>query len=297
MTFEQLKTFLRVVKLGGIRKAALEMNITQPAISTRITTLEEELGVLLLNRQKSGVTPTKEGLLLMAHAEKIEANIAQIKTDLTPTDEVVGVLRIGVAETIARSWLSGFLADIRKTYPKLVVELSVDVSHNLRELLLNKQMDMVVLMGPLPEGNVENLMLPPFELAWYCASSIDVCDIQSYPIISFPRLSRPYQELMSELLERYGDTGQIFSSTTLSTSLEMVSSGIGVGIVPVCLARPLVKAGKIKTFDPGWKLSDLQFTASYLNDPKDHLVSQIAKFAADNAQKYAEQQLSDGELL
>lgn len=289
MTFEQLKTFLRVVKLGGIRKAAGEMNISQPAISTRISTLEEELGVSLLVRHKSGVTPTKEGLLLMSHAEKIEANMAQIKAELTPTEEIVGVLRIGVAETIARSWLSEFLTKIRNTYPKLVIELSVDVSHNLRELLLNRQMDLVVVMGPLPEGNVENLMLPPFELAWYCASSIDTCDIKSFPIISFPRLTRPYQELMSELLARYGDTGQIFSSTTLSTSLEMVSSGIGVGILPKCLARPVVNMGKIKTFDPGWTLSDLQFTASFLNDPKDHLVAQIANVAATIADKYAEE--------
>lgn len=287
MTFEQLKTFSRVVRLGGVRKAALEMHLTQPAVSARLNALEQELGVLLLNRQKSGVTPTKEGLLLLAHAEKIEANIEQIRKDLIPKQEIVGVLRVGVAETIARSWLSEFLAELRECYPKVMIELSVDVSHHLRELLQHRQMDLVILMGPLPEGNVENLSLPPFELAWYCAANTTITNLNAQPIITFPKVSRPYKELVAQLLERYGDPGQIFSSTTLSTSLEMVSAGIGIGVLPVYLAQPLEQSGKLKRFDPGWKLSSLQFTASYLNDPKDHLVAEIAKMAQKQAYQYA----------
>ena len=290
MTFEQLRTFARVVKLRGIRKAALEMNISQPAISARISALEEELGIPLLHRLTSGISPTKEGLRLLAHAQKIEADMANIKTEMTQNENIVGILRIGVAETIAHSWLSPFLKKLRQIYPKLVVELSVDVSNNLRDHLLNRQLDLAVLMGPLVEGNVENRLLPTFALDWYCSAAENITSLLDSPIISFARASRPYQELNAELLSRYGDSGQIFSSTSLSASLEMVANGIGVGTLPVCLATSLLQSGKIKTYDPGWTLTNLQFTASYLNDPRDDTVIKIADMMEATAQEYSENQ-------
>ncbi|MEP0071213.1 MAG: LysR family transcriptional regulator [Marinomonas sp.] len=286
MNFDQLKTFLWVARLGGVRRAAREMNLSQPAISSRIAALEDNLGVKLFERQKNGLVLTKEGMLLRSHAEQIERSVSQIKAELTPSEEVKGTLRIGVAETIAQSWLSEFLSALRKRYPKLVVELSVDVSIHLRDQLLSHNMDLVFLMGPLSEGNVENIMFPPFRLGWFCQPSMDCRDLGNMPIISFSRLSRPYQELISELMQRYQEIGQVFPSTSLSTSFEMVASGIGVGALPVQLAKRYVESNRLKAFDPGWAPEDLVFTASYLNDPKDHIASQAANLALSVANKY-----------
>ncbi|WP_207923335.1 MULTISPECIES: LysR family transcriptional regulator [Marinomonas] len=286
MNLDQLKTFLWVAKLGGVRKAAHEMNLSQPAVSARISMLEEELGIKLFDRQKSGVVLTKEGLLLRSHAERIESYVSQIRAELTPSEEVKGTLRIGVAETIAQSWLSEFLSSLRTHYPKLVIELSVDITMNLRDQLLSRNMDLVFLMGPLSEGNVENITLPSFKLGWFCHPEAKTQNLGSTPIISFSRLSRPYQELMSELMLRYPEIGQVFPSTSLSTSFEMIASGIGVGVLPIQLAQRLIEAQRLISFDPGWVPDDLVFTASYLNDPKDHIVQQVAQLALQVAKNY-----------
>lgn len=286
MNFDQLKTFLRVAKLGGVRKAAHEMNLSQPAVSARISALEDELGIKLFDRQKSGVVLTKEGLLLRSHAERIESHLSKIRAELTPSEEIKGTLRIGVAETIAQSWLSEFLSALRKNYPKLVVELSVDITLNLRDQLLSRNMDLVLLMGPLSEGNVENVTLPSFKLGWFCHPTTENKDLGITPIISFSRLSRPYQELMSGLMLRYHEIGQVFPSTSLSTSFEMIASGIGVGVLPIQLAQRFIETNRLISFDPGWTPDDLIFTASYLNDPKDPIVSQIAKLAKQVADEY-----------
>jgi len=288
MNFDQLKTFLRVAKLGGVRKAAHEMNLSQPAISARISALEEELGIKLFDRQKSGVVLTKEGLLLRSHAERIESHLSQIRADLTPSAEIKGTLRIGVSETIAQSWLSEFLSALRKSYPKLVVELSVDITLNLRDQLLSRNMDLVLLMGPLSEGNVENIALPSFKLGWFCHPTTEDKNLGTTPIISFSRLSKPYQELMSALMLRYHEIGQVFPSTSLSTSFEMIASGIGVGVLPIQLAQRFIETNRLISFDPGWTPDDLIFTASYLNDPKDPIVYQVAKLAKQVADEYDE---------
>ena len=287
MTFDQLKTFLWVAKLGIIRRAADEMNLSQPAVSARIYALESELGVQLFTRQKTGVVLTKEGLLLRSHAEKIESYMELIKSELTPDEEVKGIIRIGVAETVAQSWLSDFLTALRKIYPKLVIELSVDITINLREQLLSRNLDLAFLMGPLTEGNVENIPLPKFKLNWFCSVNETSPDPSTSPIFSFSRLSRPYQDLVFELMQRYGSAGQIFPSNSLSTSFEMIASGIGIGALPAQLAHRFINDKRIKTFDPGWIPKDMLFTASYLNDPRSEITHQTAilaeKIATQNA--------------
>lgn len=287
MTFDQLKTFLWVAKLGVIRRAAHEMNLSQPAISARIYALENELGVQLFERQQTGVVLTKEGILLRTHAEKIESYMELIKSELTPNEEVKGIIRIGVAETVAQSWLSDFLTALRKMYPKLVIELSVDITINLREQLLSRNLDLAFLMGPLPEGNVENIPLPKFKLSWFCSINEEYPDPSRSPIFSFSRLSRPYHELVSELMHRYGYVGQIFPSNSLSTSFEMIASGIGIGALPTQLAQRFINDKRIKIFEPGWTPNDIDFTASYLNDPRSEITHKIAILASEIANHYS----------
>lgn len=60
MTLDQLTTFLWVSRLGGVRKAALEMNISQPAVSGRIAALEASLSTTLFDRAQRGVSLTKK---------------------------------------------------------------------------------------------------------------------------------------------------------------------------------------------------------------------------------------------
>lgn len=289
MTLDQLNAFIWVAKLGGVRRAATQMHLSQPAISARISALEDELGVHLFERQKNGLALTQQGVLLCTYVEKITNYVERIKAEITPSKEVKGILRLGVIETIAQSWLSNFLVAVNKEYPRLVIELSVDTTGNLKEQLLNRSQDLVCLMGPLLEENVDNIDLPPFELGWFSSPDVAEPDLSSTPIISFVRTSRPYHELMSELMQRYGEVGQVFPSTALNTSFEMIASGIGVGALPVQLAKQFIEAGRLCRFDPGWAPNALQLTVSYLNDPQDGRVYRAAQLALDIAEKYAEQ--------
>ena len=59
-----------------------------------------------------------------------------------------------------------FVAALRSRYPMVDIEITVDVSHNLRESLLNRALDLAILMGPISEFRVHNIDLPDFELVW-----------------------------------------------------------------------------------------------------------------------------------
>ncbi|MBL4786432.1 MAG: LysR family transcriptional regulator [Cohaesibacteraceae bacterium] len=286
MTLEQLRTFLWVARLGGIRRAAQEMNISQPAVSARIASLEEMLGVSLFIRAQRGVSLTKQGVMLRDHAEKIADIVERIKAEIMPPEAVNQLLRIGVSESIVQLWLSKILAELYGNYPNIKIEVSVDITTNLRQQLLDRSLDLAILMGPVSEYNIDNIDLPLVELSWYCAAGNEVPDLSTTPVVSYNRNSRPYREVRKALLDRYGPTTQVFSSSSISAGLEMVGSGIAVGMFPTLVGEEMVQRGKIVEFDPGWKLTPLQFTASYIGDPRNEICVQAARIAVEVARNH-----------
>ena len=287
VNLDQLKTFLTVVRLGGVRRAAGALNLTQPAVTARLKNLEERLGCELLERSASGIRLTKRGELLLAHAEKFEHLVELVERDVVDPLGVEGRLRLGVSETIAQCWLPDLVARLHELYPQLEIEINVDISTNLRLDLLNREIDLAILLGPVSEHTVNNVSLPAFDLAWYrCADAAPVPDEAGHlrrPVMTYARNTRPYRELKEMLVERIGPDVTLFPSTSLSACFRLVAADLGVAALPRALGRDHVQAGQIREFDPGWVPAPLHFTASYLGVPKSHIVEVAANLALEVA--------------
>lgn len=284
MTLEQLRTFLWVARLGGVRRASEQMNVSQPAVTARLQGLEDSLRVQLFERTTRGVQLTREGMLLQGYAEKIFFIQQEILQRVADKSGVEGLLRIGASETIAESWLPRFLKRLSETFPGLDLELTVDISLNLREDLLARKLDMAILMGPVVEYSVTNIPVPSFELSWFRKPCVGVTDFLSTPVISYARHTRPYQELVAELGRRFGPRVRVYSCASLSASVQMIASGIGVGPIPTTLAREWVESGQLESFDPGWKPEPLHFTVSWMSDPRNALAEECAAIAREVAE-------------
>ncbi|MFK7835513.1 MAG: LysR family transcriptional regulator [Sulfitobacter sp.] len=283
MTFEQIRTFLWVARLGGFRKAAERLHLSQPAVSTRIATLEEELRVTLFERGPGALVLTKHGTLLLSYAEQMLFVEEEIKARVANPSEAEGLFRVGASETVAQAWLPEFLKAFSERYPRVNVDLTVDISLNLRAALLERRLDLAFLMGPVSEFSVENVTLPPFDLHWYRSTQNPQTDFSLIPVISYSSQTRPYRELMSELTRRVGPKLRVFTSASLSASLKMIAAGIAVGPYPRALAEDFLRAGQITEFDPGFRPQPLAFTASYLSEPRSFLVATSAEIARDVA--------------
>lgn len=289
INMEQLRTFLAVVRHGGVRKAAVVLNLTQPAATARIKNLEDTLGCELFDRQAGGMRLTKRGELLIAHAEKFEHLTELVERDVVDPDGVEGRLRLGVSDTIAQCWLPDLVARLHAQYPRLEIELNVDISLQLRESLMNREIDLAILLGPISEHKVNNIELPGFDLAWYAAASraelATTIDLQR-PVLTYARNTRPYRELKEMLFERVGPDVSIFTSSSLSACFRLIEADLGVAVLPRALGQEYVAAERIAEFDPGWVPAPLQFTASYLGEPKSHLIETAAKMALEVAIEY-----------
>ena len=286
MTFDQIKTFLWVARLGGFRRAAERLHLSQPAVSTRIANLETELRVTLFERGPGALVLTKEGALLLSYAEQMLFVEEEIKQRVANPSEAEGLFRVGASETIAQAWLPDFLKAFSETYPRVSIDLTVDISMQLRTALLERRLDLAFLMGPVSEFTVENMTLPTFGLHWYKSTALAEVDLTRIPVISYAARTRPYRELRSELSRQIGPQVRIYSSASLSASLQMIAAGIAVGPYPRALAAALIATGQIVEFDPGFSPSPLEFTASYLAEPRSFLAEKSALMAQQVARTW-----------
>ncbi|WP_187431229.1 HTH-type transcriptional regulator YofA [Roseobacter fucihabitans] len=279
MTFDQIRAFLWVARLGGFRRAAEQLHLSQPAVSTRISNLEQELRVQLFERGPGALVLTKQGTLLLSYAEQMLFVEEEIKQRVANPSEAEGLFRVGASETIAQSWLPEFLKAFSELYPRVNVDLTVDISVNLRAALLERSLDLAILMGPVSDFSVENVALPPFELHWYRSTANTQTDLTEIPVISYSSKTRPYRELMSELTRRVGPKLRVYTSASLSASLKMIAAGIAVGPYPSAIAHDYLVSGQIVEFDPGFRPAPLAFTASYLSEPRSFVVENSSEIA------------------
>lgn len=291
LNFEQIRAFLAVVRMGGVRRAAQALHLSQPAVTTRIRKLEEALDRPLFDRAASGMVLTREGELFRGYAEKFEHLAELVEKSVIAPEGVEGWLRVGASETVTQCWLPDFVARLRAVFPKVQVELAVDISSTLRASLLAREIDLAFLLGPVSEYTVDNVALPDFGLAWYAAADRsppggDPARYLEEPVISYARHTRPFRELKAELMERVGPRAALFPSSSLSACFRLVEAGLGVAALPEAMGRPLVAAGRIRRFDPGWHPEPLRFTASYLGEPKSHLVEVAAGIAREAAEAF-----------
>lgn len=288
-TVEQLRTFLAVIRFGGVRKAAAGLNLTQPAVTARIKMLEDALSCALFDRTATGMRLTKRGELLLAHAERFEHLAELVEKDVVDPAGVEGRLRLGVSETIAQCWLPDLVSRLHQLFPRLGIEVNVDISVNLRAGLMNREIDLAILLGPVSDFSVNNVELPDFELAWY-ASARSGCatgaEYLSRPVVTYARNTRPFRELKEMLFERVGPDVSLFPSSSLSACFRLVEADLGVGALPRLLGRSYAAEGKLREFDPGWSPSPLRFTASHLGEPRSHMVETAARLAREVALAY-----------
>jgi DNA-binding transcriptional LysR family regulator len=131
LNLKQLETFLTIARLGSFRAAAERLNSTQSTISARIQELEEALGVQLFDRSTRRPYLTTKGRELIAYAEKAVELIADIRLKIGAAQEFSGVVRMGLPEIVAVTWLPELVARVRERYPKLVLQLEVGLNPDL----------------------------------------------------------------------------------------------------------------------------------------------------------------------
>lgn len=142
MNLEYLNTFITVVKIRSFSKAAKKLYISQPAISAQIQKLEQELGIRLINRGKSGITMTSAGRILYHFAEYVFHEQSILLRDLYQLrEETIGELNIITSPVTGEFVLPSILSEFKENYPLVGVNVIISDSFKVTEEVINGTFD------------------------------------------------------------------------------------------------------------------------------------------------------------
>ncbi|MBR4052636.1 MAG: hydrogen peroxide-inducible genes activator [Alistipes sp.] len=148
MTIIQLEYLLAVANCGSFSQAAEHCFVTQPSLSMQVKSLEEELGVVLLDRSKKPVVPTEAGEVVLEQVRETLRSFNYIREAVHELKgETAGKLRLGVIPTIAPYLMHRFMPTFVKEYPKVELEISEMKTADIVEALKRDQLDAALVAG------------------------------------------------------------------------------------------------------------------------------------------------------
>ncbi|WP_027859572.1 LysR family transcriptional regulator [Marinobacterium jannaschii] len=273
MRLRNLQTFVKVAHLGSFHAAALQLHATQPAISARIVALEDELGVQLFIRDKSGTRLSARGTQMLPYAEKLLAISQEMKSQLKQDTPDRGILRIGIAETLSHLWLSDLLNHWRKQHPLISFELISDITTTLIQQLEDHQLDLALMVSE--HAHMPKLITEPlcsYQQCWVASPElIDSNKVQSlealsaYPILSFPRDTRPWHYLQ-QLFARQQEELVIHTCSSVASLLRLAEQGVGTVLLPYPVVQKSLDAGRLTRLEVSNAPPELSFCCSWRLD-------------------------------
>lgn len=145
MEFHQLRTLLHVAELGSVTKAAVRLQIVQPALSRQIRLLEAELGVALFERHGRGMVLTESGQKVAASATRILAELDTMRSSLQEnTVSHRGTVVIGMTPTVAEIMTVPLVKRVREKHPELALRIMSGFSGHLIDWLQRGDLEIAV---------------------------------------------------------------------------------------------------------------------------------------------------------
>jgi len=266
ISLKQLNYALAVEQMLHFKKAAELCNVSQSTLSTAISELEKQLGLIIFERNNKKVLITAEGLLFLHKAKNIKLEVDELyQLSQMAKSPLTSPLSLGIIPTIGPYLLPKVLPQIREAYPSLPLTIVEQQSHELVNKVRSGDLDCAILALPYDLNGL--LAFEFWQEDFYWVSHKDECPKQLTEITS--------EELELNKLMLLQDGHCLkdhalaacslrnikqqneFSATSLHTLVQMVAGKLGSTLVPEMALDQLIYASS-------------ELSAIHLNEPGPH---------------------------
>lgn len=177
MNIHDLEAFVAVVETGSLVAAAARINLTQPGVTRRIQSLEDSLGIALLDRQSKPLRPTAAGREAYEHGRRVLRSLDDLKAGVSPDGAIGGEFRLGIMPYLSEAALSAPLDLLRNQFPQLTLRIVSGWSPQLVEQVAHSQLDAATVClteGVEPPENVVGDVLGVHSVILVAARSLGV---------------------------------------------------------------------------------------------------------------------------
>jgi len=253
-----LEVFVVAARTENFSAAALELSLSQPAVTQRIQTLERQLGVKLFDRQGRRVFLSEAGAYLLPMAQDLIRRGRRLEETMhSLSGQVVGHLILGCSTTSGKYILPGLLARFCQQYPAVKSTIRIGSRSRILELLRTRGVHVGFASAPIEHSDITYhrfrddtvVLLAPSSHPWTERSAIHPEELLQEKLILREDTSGTHQAMMRGLAPYDIAAGELQTVMTLGNSeaiIMAVEEGIGVGFVPRLSASRCLHAGKIK---------------------------------------------------
>ncbi|WP_223588857.1 LysR family transcriptional regulator [Neobacillus bataviensis] len=237
MTLFQYEVFVKVVDTGNFTKAGDILGLTQSGVSHNISALESELGIILLNRGRNGVSLTDAGMRIIEHMRNILSQSEQIKQKTAAILGIeMGKIKIGSFPSASAKLLPGIISYFKNRYEGIDLELVEGSYDEITAWVENGVIDIGFVS--LPVKGVETIPLLKDKLVVLLPSGHT---LHEYKTITIEQLSdEPFimpkagcEVLIKERFQSHGlKPNIVFEVEDNQTIISMVQEGLGLTVIP-----------------------------------------------------------------
>lgn len=250
----QLRAFVTLAKTGSFTQAARELNLSQSAVSHSMKALEREVGCRILDKLGKKAVLTQAGEQLLAHAERILAEMSEARAELGRLGKWgQSRLRLGASTTAAQHILPGVLREFKDSFPSCVIGIEPGDTPEMIEALRAHRIDLALNLEPSPGEPLDFRPLFTDELhfilspqhPWARAGRVNRDEIGRQNYILYKR--RSYTSAMIEAYFREDDVvlHSQLDMGNMEAIKELVKLNLGISILAPWTAKAELAAGSL----------------------------------------------------
>lgn len=243
MNIQKYLAFVKTVEYGSFTKAAEILNYSQSGISRMIGDLESEWGILLLERDRSGVRLTSDGLALLPMAKQLCEDYQRLEFTVDELNGLkTGIIRIGTFSSVATHWLPNIIKRFQNDYPNIEYELLLGDYTEIENWIMEGRVDCGFLRTPTV-NEMETRFLEQDKLMVILPLDHPMAECERFPVKSlcdypFMLLEKGAKAEISAIFERSGITPNVkFTTWDDYAIMSMVEGGLGISILPQLILK------------------------------------------------------------
>ena len=251
MDFDQLETFLEVARLASFSRAAEKRFRTQPAISSQIRALEEEVGAKLLDRSGGKVSLTASGKVFQKYADDTLQSRKSMLAAIAETERVPrGEIIVGANEGTCLHILPEVFSEFKKKYPDVAVNIKRADYAKILESVIDNSVDFGVVSLPVSDNRLtvvlvhrdELVVIAPIHHPLAKVKSATVAEVAQFPLV-VPKVGHTRDALENLFHERKLKPRYAMELDSSELLKRFVAADVGVGFIARSHVQEDVRAG------------------------------------------------------
>lgn len=275
MDITQLRYLIAVVDAGSLSRAAEILGISQPALSQRMTQLENELGICLIERGPRGVVATQPGQDFYRDAQRLVRQFDQLARAASAQYQVRGMVAVGLPSAVATHLAAPLYSWTRDRHPGIRLELFESMSGYIQELFSRGRMDLAVVYDSGPRSG-EDIELYSEDLYLFgdpgpgigTDTTVRLRELTAVPLVA-PGTRSSLRALIERGLHEQQVTPTIVADVeSLGTMLQIARTGDACALLP--LSTAVGDSTPVRhVIDPTLERRAVVRTASVLSAPRE----------------------------